>query len=160
MKISPPHPNKTSNKIILWFKTFYSFSGMSINMSAISWIFYGPLGVSGGSGIAIEVKIMPKRQSTEPTSPWLVIGPICVWNFLWMLLLPRVMVGRSDSLKWHHKHSICMPPPICFPLKVWYFWSSGGGGIRMCFVKITYFSLQMRFLSSQVLPDLHKKFRR
>ena len=56
MKISPPHPNTTTNKIILWSKTFHSFSGMSLNMPAISWIFYEGLGVLGGWEIGFEVK--------------------------------------------------------------------------------------------------------
>ena len=56
MKISPPHPNTTTNKIILWSKTFHSFSGMSLNMSGISWIFYEGLGVLGGWEIGFEVK--------------------------------------------------------------------------------------------------------
>ena len=56
MKISPPHPNTTTNKIILWSKTFHSFSGMSLNMSGISWFFYESLGVLGDWEIGFEVK--------------------------------------------------------------------------------------------------------
>ena len=66
MKIWPLHSNTTNNKIILWFKTFHSFSDLSINMSAVSWIFYGPLRVPEGSEIAIEVKIIPKWHPTGP----------------------------------------------------------------------------------------------
>ena len=77
MKISPSRPNTTTNKIILWFKTFYSFSGMLVNMSAISWIFYEGLGGLGGWEIAFEVRNTLFLRNTSKYPPWLVIGPIC-----------------------------------------------------------------------------------
>ena len=79
MKISPPHPNTTTNKIILWSKTFHSFSGMSLNMSGISWIFYEGLGVLGGWEIGFEVKKTVFLRYTDQYPP-LVSDRPDIWS--------------------------------------------------------------------------------
>ena len=140
MKISPPHPNTTTNKIILWSKTFHSFSGMSLNMSGISWIFYEGLGVLGGWEIGFEVKKKVFLRNT--------------------LKYPPLVSDRSDILKtvihfgnWGvlKKKFSCKYSPLQIPKSVWrggihseYLWYIGpitnqGGGYWSVYRKNTVF---------------------
>ena len=77
MKMWPPHPNTTTNKKIICSKSYYSVSEVSSNMSAISRIFYGGLGVNSGSEIVFLVKKCPELRYTDKYPlPWLVKRPI------------------------------------------------------------------------------------
>ena len=69
MKMWPPHPNTTTNKKIICSKAYHSVSEVSSNMSAISRIFYGGLGVNSGSEIVFLVKKSSELLSTAPTPP-------------------------------------------------------------------------------------------
>ena len=69
MKISPPHPNTSNNKKMLWSKSFHSFSGMSIRLPAISRNFFEGLGVNSGSEIVFLVKKWPELRKTNRRPP-------------------------------------------------------------------------------------------
>ena len=63
------HVDTATNKKIIWSGVYQNYSGVSSNMSAISWIFYEGLGVNSGSEIAFLVKSCSKWINTSKNPP-------------------------------------------------------------------------------------------
>ena len=70
------HANTSTKQKIIWSGVYQNYSEVSINISAISWIFYEGLGAFGGWEIAFEVKKNGIFTIYRSIPPWLVKRPI------------------------------------------------------------------------------------